>query len=270
MESRSTTMKITSAFALLSVIILTLCAVPANAQPYNRTFVSANGANGGSCGGTITTPCLTFVGALTNTKAGGEINCLTPGDFGTVTIGESVSIICDGVSNGGILTSTATTAAITINAGSGATVYLSGLDLNGFNTATNGVLVSSASQVYINHSTMRNFIGDGVFVNSDTNPTRVVIRDSIIVKNSLVGVSVAPTSGAVNGTVIINTLIDGNTDIGVMGTNAAGTAALALVGTTVTGSPTSVNLLDGATADFYGPSNVIGAVSGTTTSVPFR
>jgi hypothetical protein len=45
---------------------------------------------------------------------------------------------------------------------------------------------------------------------------------------------------------------------------------LALVGTTVTGSPTSVNLLDGATADFYGPSNVIGAVSGTTTSVPFR
>jgi hypothetical protein len=262
-------MKITSVFVLLSAIILTLWAVPASAASLNRTFVSATtGVDGGSCGA-ITSPCLTFAGALTNTNAGGEIDCLTPGDFGTVTIGESVSIICDGVSNGGILTATATTAAITINAGSGATVYLSGLDLNGFNKATEAVLVSTASQVYINHTTMRNFAG-GVFVNSSTNPTRVVIRDSIIVKNSLVGVSVAPTGGAVNGTVIINTLIDGNADIGVNATNAAGTAAVALVGTTVTGSPTSVNLLDGATADFYGPSNVIGAVSGTTTSVPFR
>jgi hypothetical protein len=263
-------MKIT-AFALLSAIILTLWAVPAGAASLDRTFVSAtNGTNGGSCGA-ITSPCLTFAGALTNTNAGGEINCLTPGDFGTVTIGESVSIICDGVSNGGILTSTATTAAITINAGSGATVYLSGLDLNGFNTATNGVLVSSASQVYINHSTMRNFIGDGVFVNSDTNPTRVVIRDSIIVKNSIVGVDVFPTDGAVNAAVIVNTLIDANGDFGVNGNNDAGTAVLALQGATVTGSPTSVNLVDGATAEFYGPSNVIGAVNGSNTAnLPFR
>jgi hypothetical protein len=263
-------MKTSCALALVSAVILALGAIPANASGADRTWVSGTtGADTGTC--PISAPCASFSYALSQTATGGEIDCLTPGDFGIVTINKSVSIICDGVSNGGILTGTATTAAITINAGSGATVYLSGLDLNGLNaTATDGVLVTTASTVYINHSTIQNFVG-GVFVNSSTNPTRVIIKDSTIVKNSIVGVAVGPTASATNAAIIVNSLIDANGSDGVSGNNASGTAAIALEGTTVTGSPTGVNLADGATAEFIGPSNTIGgAINGTTTSVSFK
>lgn len=263
-------MKTSCAVALVSVVILALGAIPANASGADRTWVSGtNSADTGTC--PISAPCASFSYALSQTATGGEIDCLAPGDFGIVTINKSVSIICDGVSNGGILTGTATTAAITINAGSGAMVYLSGLDLNGFNnTATDGVLVNTASTVYINQCSIRNFVS-GVFVNSSTNPTRVIIKDSTIVKNSLVGVSLEGTDGATNSVGIINSLIDANATDGISANGTNGTAAIALAGSTISGNPTAINLLDGATAELVGPSNTIaGAINGTTKSVSFK
>jgi hypothetical protein len=42
-----------------------------------------------------TAPCKTFAGAISKTAAGGEINCLDPGGYGTVTITKSITIDCE-------------------------------------------------------------------------------------------------------------------------------------------------------------------------------
>jgi Right handed beta helix region len=263
-------MKTANAFALMSAIILVLSAIPADAQPYNRTFVSGTGSNSSMCG-TRTAPCATFQAALANTASGGEVDCLDAGEFSndtTVTVSKSLSIICDGFSNGGILNTADN--GIIINAPSNARVYLSGLALLGGAAALgSGVVVQSASAVYIVHCSIRQFISYGVYVNSSTNPTRVIIKDSIIVRNDSGGVFVEGTGGAANALVMFNSIIDDNSNF------AAGATAndnvVALTQSLLTGSPTGLDLANGASADLIGPSNVIaGTITGTTTSVPFK
>jgi hypothetical protein len=261
-------MKTSHALALVTGIILALCAIPANAQPYERTWVAQNGGSDmNPCA--INAPCATFAGALAQTSVGGEIDCLTPGDYGPVTINQSVSIICDGVSNGGILTSTAVDAII-VDAGSGAVVYLSGLDLNGFGaTGAIGVWVKTGSTVYINHCTIRSFAG-GVSVNSSTNDTRVIIKDSIIVNNAWVGVAVEG-NGALNAALIDNSIVDANGNDAVVADGNYGATYVVLEHTLLTGSPTALDLVSGGHGEFIGPSNtVIGTVNGSPTSVAFQ
>jgi hypothetical protein len=270
-------MKTSCALALASAIILTLGAIPANAAALNRTWVSGTtGSDSNAC--TITAPCATFQGALSKTAVGGEIDCLTPGDFGGTAgpsgyllITQSVSIVCDGVSNGGIL-ATGQNVAVSIVGGSGTVVYLSGLDLNGLgqelNFGLNGVYVTAGSTVYIVHSTIRNFHGPGVLVESNTNPTRVFIKDSIIANNGG-GVSVQATDGATNAVIMVNTVLDGNGAVGASATDSD--SYLSFANSFVTGSSTGIQLESGASAELVGPSNAIaGAVTGTTTSVPFK
>jgi hypothetical protein len=262
-------MKTSCGLALLSAAILALCAIPADAAS-NRTFVSGTGSDSNPC--SRTSPCASFQEALGKTAAGGEVDCLDPGDFGGasqgVTISQSVSIVCDGVSNGGIINNSGS-AAITINGTSGTVVYLSGLDLNGMETTGNGgVVVNSGSAVYIVHCTIRGFGIDGVYVRSSTNPTRVFIKDSIIVNNNNDGVYVNG-SGTTNVVIMVNTIVDGNLEYAA---SAASTdSAVALTQTMLTGGTKGLYVASGATGELVGPSNVIaGAITGTTTSVPFK
>jgi hypothetical protein len=260
-------MKSPCAVALVSAIILVLGGIPASAASY-RTWVSGTGSDAGSC--PITAPCASFQYALSKTNANGEINCLTAGDFGgangSVVIDQSVSIVCDGISNGGILNGGQGAIAITINGGNGGVVYLSGLDLEGMGTGGNGVQVNSGSTIYIVQCTIRGF-DFGINVESITNPTRVVVKDSIVVNNSSGGVFVQ--SNGTNAAILVNTTIDGNQNNAVQATTAS--SIVALERTLLTGSPTGLNLTNGASAELIGPSNAIGgAITGTTTSVPFK
>src|SRR5262245_39543730 len=68
---------------------------PACAQTPTRTWVSGVGDDGNTC--SRTAPCKTFTGAIAKTAAAGEINCLDPGDFGTLFITKSITIDCTGV-----------------------------------------------------------------------------------------------------------------------------------------------------------------------------
>ena len=62
--------------------------------PAAQTFVSATlGNDTNPC--TRVSPCLTFAAALAQTTAGGEIDILDPGDFGSVTITKAVTISGD-------------------------------------------------------------------------------------------------------------------------------------------------------------------------------
>jgi len=268
-------MKYPYAFLLVSALLV-LGIIPAGAAS-NRTWVSGlTGADTGTC--PITAPCASFQYALGQTASGGEIDCFGPGDFSNngvgVTISQSVSIICDGVSNGGMLITTAGNAAVTINAPSGAVVTLSGLNLNGLGgTGRYGVYVEAGSTVYVVHSTVRGFSNTGVFVGSSTNPTRVLIKDSLIATNGF-GVAVGGTpsqDGATNVAIIVNSVIDGNTNIAAEANGAFGPSVISLTRTVLSGSPTGLDLVAGASADLVGPSNTIaGAISGPTTSVPFK
>src|SRR5262249_49839672 len=115
---------------LATVVVLTLSAGPASAQA-TRTFVSGVGNDADPC--SRTAPCKTFAGAISKTFINGEINCLDPGGFGTVTITKSITIDCTGT-YGSILASG--TIGVTVNIPVGAndptrSVRLRGISING-------------------------------------------------------------------------------------------------------------------------------------------
>ncbi len=60
------------------------------------SWVASNGLDGNPC--TRGQPCGTFARALSQTNAGGEINCVDAGEFlsnQTITITQSVTIACE-------------------------------------------------------------------------------------------------------------------------------------------------------------------------------
>src|SRR5215203_5926302 len=57
-----------------------------------RTWVSGVGDDVNPC--SRTAPCKTFAGAISKTAIYGEINCLDPAGYGSVTITKSITIDC--------------------------------------------------------------------------------------------------------------------------------------------------------------------------------
>ena len=111
-----------------SIIILCLEGAPASAQS-SRTWVSGLGTDSGSC--PVTSPCMTFAFAYSQTTVGGEIDVLSPGGYGALTITHSISIYDDGSGEAGILV--AGNNGITVSAGPTDVVNLRGLIFNGTN-----------------------------------------------------------------------------------------------------------------------------------------
>src|SRR6202163_4382796 len=86
---------------VLFVSIMLMLASFTQAQA-SRTWISGVGDDVNPC--SRTAPCKTFAGAISKTAAGGEIDCLDPGGFGTLTITKGITIDCDSGA-GGILAS---------------------------------------------------------------------------------------------------------------------------------------------------------------------
>ena len=74
---------------VLVVLVLGVTASPAFGQA-TRTWVSGTGNDADPC--SFTAPCRTFAGALVKTFIGGEIDAITDGGFGAVTINKSITI----------------------------------------------------------------------------------------------------------------------------------------------------------------------------------
>src|SRR5438128_11066620 len=68
----------------------------ANAQA-TRTWVSGVGDDVNPC--SRTAPCKTFAGAISKTAINGEINCLDPGGFVSVTVTKTITL--DGTTGSG-------------------------------------------------------------------------------------------------------------------------------------------------------------------------
>ncbi len=181
-----------------------LFAAPAQAGP-NRTWVSGTGTDSGTCA--ITAPCKTFAFALTVTAAGGEIDVLSPGGYGSVTINQAISIINDGVGVAAIGTTSGN--AITITAGATDSVHLRGLTLAGLGAAMNGIQFTTGGNLAIENCVIRNFANAGLDITPSTSSS-FSVSNTIASNNTAIGISVQPTGSAVVSGVLSNVTANSN------------------------------------------------------------
>lgn len=175
------------AFALVGLFFA--FSVVADAQA-TRTWVSGVGDDVNPC--SRTAPCKTFAGAISKTAANGEINCLDPGGFGTITITKSITIDCTDVP-GSILAAGAN--GVIINS-STAVVRIRGLTIFGAGTGINGIRILSAATVFVEDVVIDGFSQHGVSVETSTGLTKIVISRATISNNAGNGFNTFLTGGA--------------------------------------------------------------------------
>jgi hypothetical protein len=180
---------------LSAVVALLAFALPATAfGQATRTWVSGVGDDVNPC--SRTAPCKTFAGAISKTAAGGIIDTLDPGGFGSVTITKSLTI--DGHNTlAGVLASGGINA-INVNAAATDKITLRGLDIegNGTTLGLNGVNIIGAKVVRIEDSQIAFFSRDGVHFVPNTPNARLVVQNTTINGNGGNAVFGAPTSTA--------------------------------------------------------------------------
>ncbi len=185
-----------------TTLALFALSAPAHAQA-TRTFVSGVGNDADPC--SRTAPCKTFAGAISKTFINGEIDCLDPGGFGTLTITKSITIDCTGTL-GSVLASGTNGFNINIPVSANdpfRTVRLRGLTVNGTGasgtigtrTGLKGVSITQAATVIIEDTVISDFSQQGV-VDARATGGKLLIRNSVIRNNTLAGIVVASTSGS--------------------------------------------------------------------------
>jgi hypothetical protein len=186
-------------------IVLTSAAVlfytaSISATTIAHTWVSGSGNDNNAC--TFASPCLTFAGALAKTTAGGIITAMDAGDFGAVSINKSVTI--DGNNLGSITYSGSSISMISIT-NSLANVTVQNLTINGLDTASYGIEVTS-SNLIVDNCRIMNFMVDGIFFQGSGNLTVENSRINSFSGSDVIGIDIIP-SATVN-VVIRNTVID--------------------------------------------------------------
>jgi len=228
-------MKIRSIFAslCLAALAFAIAVAPAHAQA-TRTWVSGIGNDGNTC--TRTSPCLTFARALTQTAARGEINCLDSGSFGTVNIGKSVTINCEGAI-GGVQAGNGATG-ITVNIAANDVVYLRGLDILAASNGVSGISLIQAGELHVEHCLIHGFnfgAASGIAV-AASGQSRLFVSDSFITNNGN-GILIRPTgSGIVNAAVKQVHLESNGVGLGVDSTAGTGAVNLSLVDSVAAGN----------------------------------
>jgi len=193
---------------LATSITLLVQAAPSHAQA-SRTWVSGIGNDADPC--SRTAPCKTFAGAIVKTALNGEINCLDPGGFGSVTITKSITIDCHevyasilhGSPNGG-------TNGITIVFDSFAaadvrkTVRLRNINFNGFDTGLVGIRILGGSAIAAGVVVIEDCLLDGNFggtargiSDERINGGKLYVSNTTARNTGQAGMAVAPASGSV-------------------------------------------------------------------------
>jgi len=159
-------------------ILLLAIALPIQAQPYARTFVSAQlGNDANNC--LPTTPCRSFAKALTNTGVSGELIVLDSGGYGAAcSITQAVQIeAAPGVYAG---MTPVSGAAITVNA-PGARVRIDGVRINSM--GGDGIYVSAVDTLYAERISTTGVLRGISF----TVAGKLVVRDSTFIGTPIGG-----------------------------------------------------------------------------------
>ena len=156
---------------LASAFAMVLPTGSAQAQA-TRTWVSGVGDDVNPC--SRTAPCKTFPGAISKTASGGEINCIDPGGFGTVTITKSITIDCGGTF-GSILA--AGTTGVNVSSTAGIKVVLRNISINGAGNGINGVSINIGSTVLLENVQIFGFTNNGINTGSLTQSATIEARN---------------------------------------------------------------------------------------------
>lgn len=244
-------------FRVLLCVSAVLLGGHAHAQA-TRTWVSGVGDDANPC--SRTAPCKTFAGAISKTASGGIINTIDPGAYGTVTITKPITIEAES-GQAGVLASF--TNGIIVNAPTGSTVILRGLQIDGAGSGLSGIRVLGGD-VFVEDCVIRGFRGSpGVAINLEASvKSRLFVSRSTIVGN-LIGMLSNPTAST--GAVIRDTIIERNQQYGVRGIGQH--SVISLNDTAILGTAVGVSAPAPAVVYTYG-NNAISAVEPGTVLTP--
>jgi hypothetical protein len=160
-----------------------------------RTWISGVGDDANPC--SRTAPCKTFAGAIAKTAAGGEIDALDPGGFGTVVITKSITLD-GGAARAGILASPGVSG-VTVNA-AGAVVVLRGLSISisGDPTNTRGINFIAGAALHVEDSNVDGF-AQGIFF-APAAGGRLYASNVEVLESSVAGIEISSGSAAAPST----------------------------------------------------------------------
>jgi hypothetical protein len=244
---------------LLAVAASALCTITyvdtASAQA-TRTWVSGVGDDANPC--SRTAPCKTFAGTISKTAAGGEINCIDPGGFGGVTITKSITIACDDVEAGVLVSGTN---GVIINAGANDVVVLRGLDFEGLGSGLNGIRFLAGASLHVEDCVIRDFgsgsagSGFGISFAPSTGTSELHVSNTWINGNGSgtngAGIQIAPTGTGGANVVIENTFVVNN----IVGIRADSTSTPTAISVSVADSSVTGAAFHGVVA--IGPSGPV-------------
>ena len=245
----------------LAIILLSLTAAvasaPAQAQngTLTRSFVSSAGSDSNAC--TITAPCASFAHAYTVIGANGIIAALDPGKYGPLSITGPVTVNGNGWA---AITGPAQGNAIIVNAVSG-NVILTGLEIDGAGTASNGIPFNSGDTLTITNCTLQNFGSNGVLMQPTSGTVGIFITNTNASNNRDAGISYyTPLSGSASAIGVFDHVVTNNEIDGISIYNGNSTAPSTF---SISNCIASKNTLDGNSAGI----NIGSEVSPITVSI---
>jgi hypothetical protein len=181
---------------ILFPVIALCCAASLSALP-SHTWVSGSGSDTNT--GTFLSPYADFATAVANTAPGGIVTAKDAGDFGAVTLTQSITIDGNNVGSIGFTGGEG----IYIGAAPGATINIRNLVINGFGVGTDALFIattgpsgSSIVSVTVDNCRFENFTQIGLGLGSES-LTNVVVKNTTIVGGTL-GVRTFQSSGYIN------------------------------------------------------------------------
>jgi hypothetical protein len=208
-----------------------------------RTWVSGVGDDANPC--SRTAPCKTFPGAYSRTAAGGEIDALDPGGYGTINIGKAITIDGGGGQVASILAST--TQGVLVTAAATDFVVLRNIRINAVpqysSPGTYGIRVTSVGVLTVDHC----LIQGGSIIGIDFEPTNhgnLNVNNSVIEDAAQGGLMSSTTSG-INRVAITESSFLNN---GVFGVKSGGNSRVQISNSLVSGTGQISGLGDGLNA----------------------
>lgn len=220
-------------FTIAFVVLAFIVTPSVSAQPFNRTFVSAQaGSDLNSC--IPTAPCRSFGRALSQTASDGEVIVLDSGGYGVLVITQSVQIHAPLGVYAGI---TATTGdAITIN-NPALVVRLRGLSIKGAG-GDYGIQAIAVGSLYVENTSITGFAQAGLLVSSGA---KLFLRDSLIRRNNA-GVILGSTGALIKATITSISLEEN-----VVGLQAGNLTRVLVIDTVASNNPSAGFFIDSGT-----------------------
>ncbi|HUR99617.1 MAG TPA: hypothetical protein VMZ26_16245 [Pyrinomonadaceae bacterium] len=168
-----------STLKIFTFFVFVFAAASMTQAQATRTWVSGVGDDVNPC--SRTAPCKTFAGAISKTAMNGEINCLDPAGYGSITVTKSITIDCEDT-QGSILAAGVNGVIVNItNAADPKKAFkIRGISINGAGTGINGIRILAANTVHVDEVVIDGMTQHGVSIETTTGAPKVFIQDTHI------------------------------------------------------------------------------------------